>query len=1623
MICDRKSFRNILFLTIFFLNIFSLLIPIQGGNLLYSEEVGTQLLRGLGFRVKNKENYSVIPRLTNDSMTNLQNFDPFKTHLKQSEYFISGWADTRWSYRKNITIDNSKVISDLTNFPVLIDLYDEDLQNDAQANGNDIFFSDSLGHILDHEIELYDRIYNSTHAHLVAWVKANLSSTQDTIISMYFGNPTASDQENVNEVWGDNYIGVWHLTESGSGVVDEFKDSSKYNNHGQGGEGNFSFIPTRCGGKLGYGQDFNNLDGYYDLIDCGNDSSFNITGYSITLEAWVQHNITPQFGDFYGFMNHKGWYDGYSLWLEQNSLKLAFNLPGDTHKLLSATDITTNSWHHIVATYNGTLMRIYIDGVQDTNTLAKSNSIEPSSSEQDFWIGHGDQPKNKGWSAGWDGQIDEVRISNLSHTSDWIKTEYDNQNNPQGFLSIGSKQSYKKDDWAFPQFKFRKPIIIKSDQVNTDLANFPVLLNLSDSDLHDSGKVQADGDDILFVDSLGTKLDHEIEVFDQTGNGTHAHLVVWVRVPNLLSTYDTNITMYYGSDVVDSQEYQQGVWDSNYVGVWHMNQDPSQIEDSTSPNSDGTTYGSMTSADHIKGQVGGSLDFDATDDYVDCGNPIELQISGAMTVETWFYADFVGNDYIIGRNGPTNQRGWDLSFDDDPGIEPDGWIMFRLATGANSHRSIGYERINASKWYHVVGVYDPSTYLRFYLNGQLVAEDTTSIPSTQYVGSNPVRFGTRADNPSYYNGTLDEVRISNVTRSLDWIETEYKNQHDPDTFYSVGLEEIHESDHWAFPMLKYRKSITIDANKVNGSVSHTNFPVLLNITDADLHDNTKVQVDGDDILFTDCSGTRLDHEIELFNQAGNGSHAHLVAWVRVPILSAETNTNITMYYGNSAILNQENPMGVWSSSYEQVWHLEETSGNHHDSASGLDNGEVRGTVTQDASGIISGANEFNGISTESWMEVTNSEDLIGNTSFTIEAWIYIEALYSQFIGLVQLGRENNLNWVGLWIDGNNRIAFGWDWQGGRGGNLAGSTLLASQWYHVVATYNGTHRRLYLNGTLDAGPSAGWYGTTDNLNWTIGTDNNTNYFDGFMDEIRISNVHRSDHWISTEYNNQFEPSSFYLVSEEEENSNWWIDGSFKKRRDIIINRSKVEGNLTDFPILIKLSDSSFKTGEIQSNGADILFVDMNGAKLEHEIESFSQNDTHGDLVTWVKVPLLKSNEDTIISIYYGNNEITSQQNPEGVWKESYKAVHHLADTPTSTVNDSTSNNIDVTNQGGMTSDDLVSGWIGNGLDFDGINDGLQSSNTLTINQFTMSVWFYQGTNTTYWRTFTSVSTARQFALQDQVVNFWTDTDHVFGNSIEISEWHYLVLTFNGTNYTCFLDGLQHGNSMSDSLTEVTADLEIGFWKPSEPQTFDGIIDEVRISDAPYSPGWILTEYNNQHDPTSFYSVGTEIIFDETPPEILNFGVDDLGTGNGKFWAELTDDTASVEVTINNTKYTMSWNGTHWIYDFSVGSFQNYYEFLITNASDTFGNYRTTNSSIKNHSFNKDTVAPNVLQWSYITGNNTFQANVTDSWGNIDTVTVNVTTHNLNATMVYYKTFGSNTLAYMNDTISMPNGPID
>src|SRR4030095_13438745 len=124
-----------------------------------------------------------------------------------------------------------------------------------------------------------------------------------------------------------------------------------------------------------------------------------------------------------------------------------------------------------------------------------------------------------------------------------------------------------------------------------------------------------------------------------------------------------------------------------------------------------------------------------------------------------------------------------------------------------------------------------------------------------------------------------------------------------------------QAQSWYNSSWLYRKAITIDYTKVSAG-AHTNFPVLINITDADLQ--TKAQADYDDILFTSADGTtKLDHEVESYT-SGTGA---LVAWVEIPSLSSSANTVIYMYYGNAGATPQQNITGTWNTNYKGVWHL------------------------------------------------------------------------------------------------------------------------------------------------------------------------------------------------------------------------------------------------------------------------------------------------------------------------------------------------------------------------------------------------------------------------------------------------------------------------------------------------------------------------------------------------------------------------------------------------------------------------------------------------------------------------------------------------------------------------------
>jgi hypothetical protein len=337
----------------------------------------------------------------------------------------------------------------------------------------------------------------------------------------------------------------------------------------------------------------------------------------------------------------------------------------------------------------------------------------------------------------------------------------------------------------------------------------------------------------------------------------------------------------------------------------------------------------------------------------------------------------------------------------------------------------------------------------------------------------------------------------------------------------------------------FHRTVTIAHTKVPNT-DQTNFPVLFNRTDALLKtvaNGGHVQnANGYDIIFTsDAAGTvKLDHEIEYYN----ATTGQFVAWLRVPTLSHTADTVIYQFYGNSSITtSQENKTGVWNSNYKGVWHMAENAANTtvKDSTSNANNGtDSVNTATMATTGQIDGALLFQNASAQHIVLTTN-DTLHVSSSFTFEAWVKLNSTPSPAAyGILSCANSNpdgGYNYAFM-INNNRDIQYrdrnsssGW------GLNYAFAVPL-STWTFVTATFDGTNIRFYQNGTSST-TAAATLGDSTPGNCCIGGLNvsSNSYFDGTLDEIRLSNIARSADWITAEYNNQNSPATFYTLSGE------------------------------------------------------------------------------------------------------------------------------------------------------------------------------------------------------------------------------------------------------------------------------------------------------------------------------------------------------------------------------------------------------------------------------------------------------------------------------------------------------------
>ncbi|MHC4965617.1 MAG: DUF2341 domain-containing protein, partial [Planctomycetota bacterium] len=325
----------------------------------------------------------------------------------------AGWYDGAWSSRKEITVDNTKVMATHADFPLLVSITGDDaLKAGARSDGFDILFTDDNGTTkLDHEIEEWD----DTNGDLVAWVRIpSLPDTVDKVIYLYYGNSGASNQQNAPGVWV-NYVGVWHLNEPSGSRADSTSSGNTLTE-----QNTVVSVPGKMAGCIDLEE--SNSERLY-ITDAAQ-TGLDITG-NLTMQAWVKPESVP--GSITFLDKYAGSNAGYRMRVHSNSWYEYSVYDGSTNEVRSDIPADTGVWRFLVGVYDGSDVIIYTDNI---NVVSTSHSGGISTNSEEFEIGARSNDKF------FDGLVDEVRIATVPRSAQWVETEWNMMSSPSTFTSV-----------------------------------------------------------------------------------------------------------------------------------------------------------------------------------------------------------------------------------------------------------------------------------------------------------------------------------------------------------------------------------------------------------------------------------------------------------------------------------------------------------------------------------------------------------------------------------------------------------------------------------------------------------------------------------------------------------------------------------------------------------------------------------------------------------------------------------------------------------------------------------------------------------------------------------------------------------------------------------------------------------------------------------------------------------------------------------------------------------------------------------------------------------------------------------------------------------------------------------
>lgn len=203
--------------------------------------------------------------------------------------------------------------------------------------------------------------------------------------------------------------------------------------------------------------------------------------------------------------------------------------------------------------------------------------------------------------------------------------------------------------------------------------------------------------------------------------------------------------------------------DSAEVARWILDDGLSNPSSMTAADSIGSNDGTLQGSPvWTTGQIGGALDFDGSYGMVDFGAGSALDQTGPLSICLWFNKTGANanNNYghLAGKNhtgGPADDSYFLKSMADDT-------LLFAVTYNGENINLQGTASVPLGQWHHMAVVYEPSTSMRIYLDGELYAETTSGVPASTASIYTPFTIGKIYGHTSAgyaFNGAIDDVRM------------------------------------------------------------------------------------------------------------------------------------------------------------------------------------------------------------------------------------------------------------------------------------------------------------------------------------------------------------------------------------------------------------------------------------------------------------------------------------------------------------------------------------------------------------------------------------------------------------------------------------------------------------------------------------------------------------------------------------------------------------------------------------------------------------------------------------------------------------------------------------------------